>query len=90
MSGRSDGGPAFPQKLVTGFETRGGESAIRVKTEWIAGMTLRDYFASVLLPNRDVITFVQQGNDENAVASAIEHAKAAYLLADAMLMERNR
>jgi hypothetical protein len=73
-----------PKDIPAGFRF-GEETKLLMR-----GMSLRDYFATILLPNRDVITSIQTGNPDDALASAAEHARAAYMIADAMLAERSK
>lgn len=47
-----DGGPAFPQELVTGFDARSGAIGISIKSEYIRGMSLRDYLRGASIDQR--------------------------------------
>ena len=72
---KSDGGPAFPSMDKT--MTYDGSDPV-------GGMSLRDYFAAAALP----AIFASDGYDGDGTASS--YAKAAYLVADSMLAERER
>jgi hypothetical protein len=76
-----DGGQAFPHR--TTYEGYGG-----VWKEWPKlGMTLRDYFAGQALAGF-VIKYAHQINTEGITQEAI--AGQAYMVADAMLLEREK
>ena len=74
MTTRNDGGPAFPRPSSNFNRISLGYEAAQ------DGMTLRDWFAGIVLPN-----MVNQfpGNDQMAVAEA-------YRIANAMLAERDK
>ena len=80
MSKDNNGGPAFP--------IRGD------RTDWNAsgGMSLRDWFAGQASHGAaDSICDVLDGNDEpTAIIHARRHARAAHIVADAMLAEREK
>ena len=82
---RPDGGPAYPQKLLTGFESIGHESSIRVKTEMIAGMSLRDYFAGQAIHAAESLIVYYSDKSRN---EPMHIAVLAYEIADALLKER--
>jgi hypothetical protein len=75
-----DGGPAFPHTRIY------CESPNDLMHQYvpISGMSLRDWFAGQALP--------EQLRAGNTIKGANEHdvAKAAYAIADAMLIERNK
>lgn len=82
-----DGGPAFPR---AGFEADVYPSAHTTPQE---GMSLRDYFAAQAIAGAADATCDELAVAEDADAAqehAQQHAKAAYLLADAMLEARKR
>ncbi len=74
MTTKHDGGPAFPRPSSNFNRISLGYEAAQ------DGMTLRDWFAGMVLPN-----MVNQfpGNDQAAVTEA-------YRIADAMLAERDK
>lgn len=76
----NDGGPAFPQELVSGFQSQ--ESSIQVKTEMIAGMSLRDYFAAAVLPAVYAASVARGDELQETIVDE------AYELADRMLEAR--
>ena len=81
MDGKIDGGPAFP---VTPTMEGAGQWGYAYP-----GMTLRDWFAGQALPTiiegaRKILIATEQ------MPSADRMARAAYVLADAMLAERVR
>lgn len=84
MSEKNDGGPAFPTMVFQGDDHNNPEYAI--------GLTMRDWFAGQIAghlvsnPNQNPL-FVQffSGGEQ-----AQTYAEAAYLLADAMLAQRNK
>ncbi|TXH11967.1 MAG: hypothetical protein E6R02_05745 [Gammaproteobacteria bacterium] len=69
MSKQNDGGPAFPAPI--------GEA------DWMAGMSLRDYFASQCASG----LFIRDRN-RRLVSTAHENAQFAYEMADAMIEAR--
>jgi hypothetical protein len=73
----NDGGPAFPNSIDT--------AAIKVID--VPGMSLRDWFAGMALTGLTSVcdTEGQWKCDPDDLA-----AKAAYMLADAMIKERNK
>ena len=71
---KNDGGPAFPQDLVSMYGTRTSEG----------GMTLRDYFAASAIQN--AIDFQRSVEKTWPGWSAV--AQTAYNIADAMLAAR--
>lgn len=86
---KDDGGPAFPSGPLQ-FKTTGSTANPTVETVNFLGMTLRDYFAA------KVISAMLDGNlavvAKEAAKEGLTHgaylARAAYILADAMLAER--
>ena len=82
--------PAFPQPLL---ETKDGSvvSAVSQDSPDDQGMSLRDYFAATAL-NAIVLNVSVKELTEllEGVRSGGREAKAAYLLADAMLAQRER
>lgn len=87
MSGRDDGGPAFPHSQV---EYWGGEKS----ENKLAGMTLRDWFAGQAL--QGIIASGYGGGAAHVrdmadgVAGAAIPSAAAYVYADAMLAARKK
>lgn len=95
-----DGGPAFPGKrkgTVTGVASGAGVTP-HYDSEFFAGMSLRDWFASQALAG---LTAGAAGNDDSmaglfgvaekhGVSPHAHVAGAAYEFADAMLTERER
>ena len=79
---KNTGGPAFPRNYVPGSVTTDG-SGRQYHTPFVPaqeGMTLRDYFAAAALQG---ILASTKTTDDSAVVSA-------YLVADAMIAERER
>ena len=75
-----DGGPAFPRTLL--YEDQEGVMNA-VSYSFMAGMSLRDYFAAAAISN--------QGSHNGTVPQDYNQAAQwAYELADAMLRERER
>ena len=69
------GGPAFPQ----------------TNDSWFEGMTLRDWFAGMIIGGViDVFDLIAVGSDAAKAKKSIEMAQAAYALASAMLAERDK
>lgn len=85
---KDDGGPAFPVADVH-QESYGGGVYGPVTTDYTAGMSLRDYFAAQAAQRAaDATCDYLESDPAEAVAHAIRHAKAAYMVADAMLAAR--
>ena len=76
MSAKNDGGPAFPQHYCENCNDA---------FESPNGMTLRDYFAGQALAGMATL-FAQAGGSSEDIAKA--NAEVSYLMADAMLKER--
>ena len=77
---------AFPSVICTESEMRQnehGRSEIRTDNELNTGMTLRDYFAAKAMTN-----FILGFNLTNK--DLIRIAESSYLVADAMIKERNK
>jgi hypothetical protein len=75
---KHDGGPAFPS-----------DGAADAVSYW--GMSLRDYFAGQALhAGADAVCDELSEPGRDGIAHAERHARAAYLIADAMLAERDR
>ena len=70
MNGEETGGQAFPTMS---------------NTEYIPGMTLRDWFAGQALAGMAAL-YTQAGGTSEEIADA--NAAVAYLMADAMIAER--
>lgn len=90
MAQRNDGGPAFPvDPDVAGHEALRGSAM---------GMTLRDYFAGKAMqgfsanPSHASVDFNPEweGYDGGVPEEFQQTAREAYLMADAMLAERER
>lgn len=79
MSEQQDGGPAFP--LAFSHQDLHGGSY----TKFWNGMSLRDWFAGQAL----VLTTYSCDADASEDCAAEAHAKAAYRIADAMLVARS-
>jgi len=73
-----NGGPAFPIDMPSDHPMAGPDSRM-----YSPGMSLRDYFAAAALAH--VFTQVECGDTHASRA-----AEWAYVLADAMLSERNK
>jgi hypothetical protein len=92
---RDDGGSAFPGTIGSpgyGNSTwRTGPNGENIAIEFAQGMALRDYFAGQALVSMDWKLWF--ANCERALDSA-EYAsllaEASFLIADAMLLERNK
>jgi hypothetical protein len=82
LSVPNNGGPAFPQHV---FETRDGAFQCSYDAQDGSGMSLRDYFAAKAMESmvRDTVA-------EEAFETYQQLAADAYLVADAMLAERER
>jgi hypothetical protein len=82
-----DGGPAFPQ-IETDEEVAYKAPGIFPHTYSYGGMSLRDYFAAqamaATIANPEYASVVRQPGSESPIA------RAAYLMADAMLAERSK
>lgn len=76
---RRDGGWAFPHDEI--FETSRAGALIRWETNH--GMSLRDWFAGMVLTNIDLDKVLGS-------VSAAKIASRCYLVADAMIEERRR
>lgn len=74
---KASGGPAFP------VDDRNNSPVINHM-----GMTLRDYFAAKAMQATVAATFAHVDDDNQW--DCVEIAKHAYLIADAMLIERSR
>jgi hypothetical protein len=81
VSEHSDGGPAFPSAEID-VETVDGDVLSRRS---VAGMSLRDYFATKALQG----ALANPRADRSASARA-QFARDAYAMADAMLSERSK
>lgn len=79
MSGREDGGPAFPEAYWATPES--DEPSYR------SGMSLRDWFAGQALAGILAFPGAVDGNREKSKGFV---AKAAYTYADALLAERSK
>lgn len=77
MSGRKDGGSAFPGEYA---ERNGMHSTRKVSPK---GMTLRDYFAG-----QAMLMIPHMGNGDELEPREVAHD--AYRMADAMLAERDQ
>lgn len=91
MAVRETGGAAFPQPLV---RTSDGSivSAVSQDSRDDQGMDLRDWFAGQSLHEAAdaICDDLSEKGDEGAREHAARHAKAAYLLSDAMIAEREK
>jgi hypothetical protein len=76
------GGPAFP--------VLGGGFSKMLDGDAMVGMTLRDYFAAAALPQiMDTLYTIEEADDlQSELHDRI--AEQAYLMADAMLAERDK
>ena len=73
----NDGGPAFPSQQEQTPEGYWNQT-------WSSGMSLRDWFAGMALPN------LVAKELEGITPTYIEIAQQAYLYADAMIKERDK
>jgi len=76
MSKRNDGGPAFPVGSDLG-------PASNICDGGYGGMSLRDYFAAAAMPG-----IIADAPSDHTWATEV--ARQAYLIADAMLRERDK
>ncbi len=79
----NDGGPAFPRDGFAMYETKGNET-------WVVnnGMSLRDFFAAQALDE-----LIYGGHDidwDLTKKEADDMAKKCYIVADAMIAERDK
>lgn len=79
MADQNDGGPAFPVDTAGNME------------DWRHGMSLRDYFAGQAM----VMSAVMLAANGNAAGTGAAHiakavAEGSYIIADAMVKERDR
>lgn len=72
---KNTGGPAFPTTRESSYEVCS------------KGMTLRDYFAAKALQG---LIASPRGTPNGADATDTYYAKAAYIMADAMIAEREK
>jgi hypothetical protein len=83
MENKKTGGPAFPE--ISGYKIGDGAQE---KTNCVSGMALRDYFAAKAM--QSLLTLknpVIGGEEKNGV---IPVNKLSYMVADAMLAERDK
>lgn len=84
MSAKNTGGPAFPRAMV---QLSNGDQ------EWgTEGMTLRDYFAAQVI-SQCQITVIREEPEPDAEVVRIyaeRFARTAYVIADAMLVKREK
>ena len=74
MTKRDDGGPAFPALSMPGG----------------VGMSLRDYFAAAAIDRAATIEAIERVDFDSSTWDSARIAKLAYVIADAMLWERNK
>jgi hypothetical protein len=96
----TDGGPAFPVVASGHVEEPRGSGSTNLTLALSGGMSLRDWFAGEALKGGadsicDNLSDMSDGGyidgtPAQATQHAARHAKAAYLLADAMLAERTK
>lgn len=89
---KNDGGPAFPRASTFGRRPgkHGGEAQL-VESSGHSGMSLRDWFAGQALPQAIAHEIELRRSSVAPVAFRYEAiAHAAYVVADAMLAERER
>lgn len=79
---KKDGGPAFPNSGLASEEHGFYEPVL--------GMSLRDWFAGKALEHLPLDLDVYDGSDPIRKKEAASMAAYAYLLADAMLLERDK
>lgn len=97
MSEKDNGGPAFPGQVqtsvqtVTGIHGYGASHDVPDRTFPVysptPGMTMRDWFAGMALSGLATLYAVAGGLSED-IAKA--NATVSYLMADAMIAERNK
>ena len=87
MSEKNNGGPAFPCKKIVSYQTSLFSSEAIPVYEEVGGMTLRDWFAGQALAGMATLYAVAGGASED-IAKA--NATVSYLMADAMLAERDK
>lgn len=90
---KNDGGPAFPSlDIYEGYDS--DREQFVIKSDAVAGMSLRDYFAAkamqALLSNPNVIQASDQRGWELVNCNTHGIALEAYTQADAMLKEREK
>lgn len=83
MSGKNNGGPAFPDKIYTGQVEYVEGIGNRHVMEDAPGMTLRDYFAAKAM--QSILGHLAHGIRPQ---DCIVMAEDAYTVADAMLKAR--
>ena len=88
MDKPEDGGPAYPQPIVT--DNEGTISSVGEYSPTETGMTLRDHFAGEALKGMlEADPHWYRETDANRMTTAADFARCAYLQADAMLFERS-
>jgi hypothetical protein len=90
MSEKNTGGPAYPSETIKHYEYMtydGYQDVAKPIHEMHPGMTLRDYFAGQALAGLMTSYATAQGNAEQCIKAA---AKISFLVADAMLQERDK
>ena len=83
MSDARNGGPAFPSGVVK-YLANGGISR---KSPLYEGITMRDYFAAKAMQG---LLASPRGTPSGDPATDFYYAKTAYIMADAMLAEREK
>lgn len=81
-----DNPPAFPQPIAGCND--GSIYEVREKTQDGGGMSLRDWFAGMALPEFINGAHIYSGDTEGFVKNIKQVPRLAYELADAMLAER--
>lgn len=80
MTPQDDGGPAFP--------TENFDNMMRERPVGFRGMSLRDYFAAQALAGH--LASLAPGSWGSDTPLAKDAAQGAYLVADAMIAQRNK
>ena len=87
MSKANDGGPAFPVDNAA----MDGQGGVWKHAVGLTGMTLRDWFAGQALPEMMEVTKAEAAKSaEKDETSSQWIARMAYVMADAMLAERDK
>ena len=84
----NDAGPAFPQQHV--HPVKDGAKVISEGWHGKEGMTLRDYFAAKAMQSYLLCPKIEDLSGRAVTKTEYNLAGMAYLLADAMIIERNK
>ena len=82
---KPDGGPAYPthKRITENYMDAAGYGRSRDLSVLVGGLTIRDYFAAKAMQGLLV-------DPDRADQSREECARLSYLMADAMIAERNK